>query len=135
MSRRSAGSKQLAQVALSLANLAALQRARGRVGAAEALLRRALSIREDALGPDHPMVCRPWPACHHLAAAAEGERTLSAIRVASGRADMHSMTVNTPWVAAKLTSLTSTPSSNACTLSAVLVSSDPACRWPAAMPR
>lgn len=45
-----------AQVALSLANLAALRRVRGQVGAAEALLRRALGIREDALGPDHPLV-------------------------------------------------------------------------------
>ena len=52
----SAGNKQLAQVALSLVNLATLQRARGRVGAAEQLLRRALNIREDALGPDHPLV-------------------------------------------------------------------------------
>lgn len=44
------------QVALSLANLAALMQALGRTSTAEELLRRALSIREDALGPDHPMV-------------------------------------------------------------------------------
>ena len=44
------------QVALSLANLAALMQAQGRASTAEELLRRALSIREDALGPDHPMV-------------------------------------------------------------------------------
>lgn len=44
------------QVALSLANLAALMQAQGRTSTAEELLRRALSIREDALGPDHPMV-------------------------------------------------------------------------------
>jgi hypothetical protein len=44
------------QVALSLANLAALMQAQGRMSTAEELLRRALSIREDALGPDHPMV-------------------------------------------------------------------------------
>ena len=45
-------------MALSLANLAALRRARGQAGAAEELLRRALGIREDALGPDHPLVRR-----------------------------------------------------------------------------
>ncbi len=44
------------QVALSLTNLAALMQAQGKYEAAEELLRRALSIREDALGPDHPMV-------------------------------------------------------------------------------
>ena len=44
------------QVALSLANLAALMQAQGRTSAAEELVRRALSIREDALGPDHPLV-------------------------------------------------------------------------------
>lgn len=43
-------------MALSLANLAALRQAQGKWEAAEELLRRALSIREDALGPDHPMV-------------------------------------------------------------------------------
>jgi len=46
-------------VALSLANLAALRQAQGKWEAAEELLRRALSIREDALGPDHPMVILP----------------------------------------------------------------------------
>ena len=45
-----------AQVALSLANLAALMRAQGRHALAEGHLRRALAIREDALGPDHPLV-------------------------------------------------------------------------------
>lgn len=44
------------QVALSLANLAALLQAQGKGPAAEELVRRALSIREDALGPDHPLV-------------------------------------------------------------------------------
>lgn len=44
------------QVALSLANLAALKQAQGNASAAEELLRRALAIREDALGPDHPLV-------------------------------------------------------------------------------
>jgi len=44
------------QVALSLANLAALLQAQNKIPAAEALLKRALSIREDALGPDHPLV-------------------------------------------------------------------------------
>ena len=43
-------------MALSLANLAALMQVQGKYGEAEELLRRALSIREDALGPDHPMV-------------------------------------------------------------------------------
>jgi hypothetical protein len=43
-------------VALSLGNLAALMRADGRHGAAEELLRRALGIHEEALGPDHPLV-------------------------------------------------------------------------------
>ena len=47
---------ELLQVALSLANLAALMQAQGKTAAAEELLRRALSIREDALGPDHPLV-------------------------------------------------------------------------------
>ncbi len=45
-----------AQVALSLMNFAQLRRARGQTAEAEALLRRALTIREDALGPDHPLV-------------------------------------------------------------------------------
>lgn len=54
-----------AQVALSLANLAALMRAQGRHAQAEEHLRRALSIREDALGPDHPLVCIPFTTnCH-----------------------------------------------------------------------
>ena len=60
--RHSVELKRLAQVALSLANLAALQRARDRVGAAEELLRRALNVREDALGPDHPLVRCPYSA-------------------------------------------------------------------------
>jgi len=46
----------IVQVALSLANLAALLQAQNKIPAAEALLKRALSIREDALGPDHPLV-------------------------------------------------------------------------------
>ena len=46
------------QVALSLANLAALMQAQGRTSAAEELVRRALSIREDALWPDHPLVSK-----------------------------------------------------------------------------
>jgi hypothetical protein len=45
-----------AQVALSLMNFAQLRRARGQTAEAEVLLRRALTIREDALGPDHPLV-------------------------------------------------------------------------------
>ena len=45
-----------AQVALSLANMAALLQAQGKTAAAEEAMRRALSIREDALGPDHPLV-------------------------------------------------------------------------------
>ncbi|EIE24021.1 hypothetical protein COCSUDRAFT_47104 [Coccomyxa subellipsoidea C-169] len=45
----------LKSVALSLANLAALMQVQGKYGEAEEMLRRALSIREDALGPDHPM--------------------------------------------------------------------------------
>ncbi len=44
------------QVALSLANLAALMQAQGKYAQAEEHLRRALSIREDAFGPDHPWV-------------------------------------------------------------------------------
>ena len=44
------------QVALSVANLAALMQAQGKTSTAEELVRRALSIREDALGPDHPLV-------------------------------------------------------------------------------
>jgi tetratricopeptide (TPR) repeat protein len=45
-----------AQVALSLANLAALLQVQGKYAQAEELLHRALMIREDALGPDHPLV-------------------------------------------------------------------------------
>ncbi len=50
-----------AQVALSLANMAALLQAQGKMAAAEEHMRRALSIREDALGPDHPLVRRAIP--------------------------------------------------------------------------
>ena len=50
-----------AQVALSLANMAALLQAQGEMAAAEEHMRRALSIREDALGPDHPVVRRAIP--------------------------------------------------------------------------
>ena len=50
-----------AQVALSLANMAALLQAQGKAAAAEEHMRRALSIREDALGPDHPLVRHAMP--------------------------------------------------------------------------
>ena len=44
------------QVALSLNNLAALLRKMCKVEQAEQLYKRSLSIREEALGPDHPQV-------------------------------------------------------------------------------
>ena len=45
-----------AQVALSLNNLAALLRKMDKGEQAEKLYMRSLSIREEALGPDHPQV-------------------------------------------------------------------------------
>ena len=45
-----------AQVALSLNNLAALLRKMNKGEQAEKLYMRSLSIREEALGPDHPQV-------------------------------------------------------------------------------
>lgn len=45
------------QVALSLNNLAALLRKMSKVEQAEKLYMRSLSIREEALGPDHPQAC------------------------------------------------------------------------------
>ena len=56
------------QVALSLNNLAALLRRMGKNEEAEELYRRSLSIREQALGPDHPQAspcCRPAAQCWH----------------------------------------------------------------------
>lgn len=44
------------QVALSLNNLAALLRKMSKGEQAEKLYMRSLSIREEALGPDHPQV-------------------------------------------------------------------------------
>lgn len=44
------------QVALSLNNLASLLRKMNKNSQAEELYRKALSIREDALGADHPQV-------------------------------------------------------------------------------
>ena len=62
-------------MALSLANLAALMRAQGRHAQAEEHLRRALSIREDALGPDHPLV----KALHGLPLAIRKSRHSSGV--------------------------------------------------------
>lgn len=56
----------MVQVALSLANLAALMQAQGKHMQAEEHLRRALSIREDALGPDHPLVAVSYGAMASL---------------------------------------------------------------------
>ena len=47
-------------MALSLNNLAALLRKMSKVEQAEKLYMRSLSIREEALGPDHPQVS----SCH-----------------------------------------------------------------------
>ena len=41
--------------------MAALLQAQGKMAAAEEHMRRALSIREDALGPDHPLVSHAIP--------------------------------------------------------------------------
>jgi len=49
-------SKCVEQVALSLNNLAALLRKMSKGEQAEKLYMRSLSIREEALGPDHPQV-------------------------------------------------------------------------------
>ena len=53
------------QVALSLNNLAALLRKMSKGEQAEKLYMRSLSIREEALGPDHPQVSPLLPACLH----------------------------------------------------------------------
>lgn len=52
----------LLQVALSLNNLAALLRKMEKGEQAEKLYMRSLSIREEALGPDHPQVSSPKPS-------------------------------------------------------------------------
>ena len=52
------------QVALSLNNLAALLRKMSKVEQAEKLYMRSLSIREEALGPDHPQACPHLMSCH-----------------------------------------------------------------------
>ena len=48
--------EQDARLAMSLNNLAELYRTQGKYAAAESLCRRALAIREKALGPEHPDV-------------------------------------------------------------------------------
>ncbi len=51
-------------MAASLNNLALLYEAQGRYGDAEPLYKRALAIREKALGPEHPDVAQ---SLHNLA--------------------------------------------------------------------
>ena len=55
-------------MALSLNNLAALLRKMSKGEQAEKLYMRSLSIREEALGPDHPQVhpCPSLPLCSLL---------------------------------------------------------------------
>lgn len=51
------------QVALSLSNLAALLVKVDKLSRAEELYRKALTIREESLGPDHPLVGLPCLIC------------------------------------------------------------------------
>lgn len=60
------------QVALSLNNLAALLRKMEKGEQAEKLYMRSLSIREEALGPDHPQVCSPKPSCLLVCSSLQG---------------------------------------------------------------